>query len=135
MNRIFIAAAIVFLFLMCRLYDARRDRRRKARLDAISAAPLPQLPLSFQWNWRGIVIFMAIPVFILAFSMLVTLSVGTTMQIAGPGLLIFIAATYYMYGYLRFALKGPSFILKPDGIEFAGHCLRWGSRPVVRARW
>lgn len=125
MNKIFITSAIAFLFLLCLLYDAKRGRSRKARLEAISAAPLPQLPLFFHWNWWGIVAFMAVPVFILAVSVLVAVSVGTTMQIAAPGLLASIAAAYYVYGYLRFALKGPSFILKADGIEFAGHCLRW----------
>jgi len=125
MNKIFIASAIVFLFLLCRLDDAKRGHRRKTRLEAISAGPLPQLPLSFQWNWWGIVTFMAIPVFILAVSVLLVVSAGTTMQIAAPGLLAFIAAAYYVYGYLRFALKGPAFILEADGIEFAGRYLRW----------
>jgi hypothetical protein len=125
MNKIFITSAIVVLFLLCLLYDAKRGRSRKARLDAISTAPLPQLPLSFQWNWWGIAIFMAIPVVILAVSVLVVVSVGMPMQIAVPGLLASVAAAYYVYGYLRFALKGPSFILKADGIEFAGHYLRW----------
>lgn len=131
MNKIFITSAFVFLFLMCGLYDAKRGRTHKTRLEAISAAPLPQLPLSFRWNWWGITLFMAIPFFVLAFFVFVVVSVGTMVQIAVLGLLPFIGSAYYVYGYLRFALKGPSFILDTDGIEFAGHYLRWRDVSVI----
>ena len=145
MNKIFIASAFGFLFLMCGLYDAKRGRTRFARLEAISKAPLPQLPLSFRWNWWAIVLFMVIPCFILAFSVFVVVSIGATVLIAWPGFLTFIALAYYVSGYLRFALKGPSFILDAGGIEFAGQYLRWrdvsiidylpsGRTPLIRFR-
>ena len=145
MGKIFIASAFGFLFLMCGLYDAKRGRRRNATLEAISKAPLPQLPLSFRWNWWGIVPFMAIPIFAIALSVFVAFSVDTTVLIAWPGFLAFIASAYYVYGYLRFALKGPPFILDAGGIEFAGHYLHWrdvsaidyatsGRTPLIRFR-
>jgi asparagine N-glycosylation enzyme membrane subunit Stt3 len=70
MNKIFLISAFVLLLLICGLYDAKRSRTRKATLDAIAAAPLPHLPLSFTWNWWGIILLMAVPCFALAFSML-----------------------------------------------------------------
>jgi hypothetical protein len=124
MQTIFITCAVVCLFL-CLLCDARGDRRRKAKLEAISVAPLPHLPLSFGWNWWGIVLSMAVPIFILGLFWIIGASVGTTALFVVPGLLAMILPVYYVCGYLRFALRGPSFVLDANGVAFAGSYLLW----------
>jgi hypothetical protein len=124
MSKIFMISAGVVLS-MCLLYDSRRNRSRKAKLEAIARAPLPRLPLSFGWNWWGIVLFMVAPLAILALLFLIGSSVRASLPVAAPVFFAFIAAAYYVYGYLRFALGGPSFILTADGITFAGNYLPW----------
>lgn len=124
MSKIFMLSAGVVL-AMCLVYDSRRNRSRKAKFEAIALAPLSRLPLSFGWNWWGIVLFMVVPLAILALLFLIGSSVRASLPITAPGFLAFIAAAYYVYGYLRFALRGPSFILTADGITFAGNYLPW----------
>lgn len=108
-------------------------------------APMPDLPLSFGWNWWAIVLFLTVPLFVLALLIFVGSSVGASLPIAAPGLFAFIGSAYYVYGYLRFALRGPSFVLAPDGVTFAGNNLHWqdilaidyvpyGRTPYIRFR-
>lgn len=104
----------------------KRGRIRKAKFEAISVAPLPQLPLLFQWNWSGIISTIIIGVLILPLiSLLVAYGVPTLIFAAASGVVSFIVYGFWVSGYLLFALKGPSFILDADGIEFAGHHLPW----------
>jgi hypothetical protein len=88
-------------------------------------APMPNFPLSFGWNWSAIVWFLTAPLFVLAFLVFVGSSVGALLPFVVFGLLASIGSAYYVYGYLRFAVKGPSFVLTPDGVTFAGNNLRW----------
>ena len=125
MNRIVITSALVLLFLIHLICYARQNRRRKARLDEIAMAPLPQLPLSFQWNWWGIVLFMVISAIPVVLFWLIGVVVGAKASMEFLCLLAFIAPAYYVYGYLRFSLKGPAFVLDADGISFAGNYLLW----------
>lgn len=125
MSPIVVTPAIIFLLLISLVFESRSNRRRNARLEAISVAPLPRLPLSFRWNWWGIGLFMAIPLFILALVLFVGYSVSASLPIAAPGVLACAASAYYVYGYVRFALRGPSFTLEAGGISFAGNYLRW----------
>lgn len=112
--------------------------RLQPLLCHISRSPLHGIGGESSYSWQ-------FPVLPLHFPCSLFFSVGAVVSIALPGLFAFIVSAYYVYGYLRFSLKGPSFILDSDGIEFAGHRLRWrdvsaidyspsGRTPTIRIR-
>jgi hypothetical protein len=114
------------LFLLSLAYDAWRGRRRKASLEAIAAAPMPALPMTFGWNGWGFGFFSAVPLVILAVGLLVVRSAGSVgLGILLPGVAAAIASSAHVGGYLRFALRGPSFVLDAQGLSFAGQRLAW----------
>jgi hypothetical protein len=121
----FTACAAALFFLLFLASSVRQNRRRQAKLDAISLAPLPHLPLSFRWDWWALVLFMALSVFSLALTVFVCAKVGPMWPMVIPMAPAIIGFAYHVYGYLRFAVKGPSFILDATGIAFAGHYLHW----------
>jgi hypothetical protein len=98
----------------------------------ISMDSLPHLPLLFQWNWWGITLFMVTPAIPIAMVAVIfrTGPLVDAMAVIAIPLLAAISSAYYVYGYLRFALKGPSFVLDADGIAFAGRFFPW--RDVTR---
>jgi len=118
----FALVAIFFIALAC---TVAQRRHRRVRLAALAAAVMPELPISFHWNWWALGVFTAIPVFILVFTLGVGVAVGPNWPIVLPGLPVFLAAVSHVHRYLRFASKGPSFVIDAQGITFAGQYLRW----------
>ena len=145
MNPTFTMCAAAGLFLLFLANSVRQNRRRKSRQEEISLAPLPALPLSFRWNWSILAFFIALSVFAFALASFVCIDAYLLRPMVIPMLPAIIGLAYYVCSYLRFAVKGPCFVLDATGIAFAGHYLHWrdvssidyepsGRTPMVRFR-